>query len=774
MNDNTTNYSVKNQILNFEKLAEETKKAKSSSTTKSSHTLTHEYQDLTIQEETSHTVKDTAKSIIDTSNNTTTTSSEVHLEDHTLSTDQQQFSPVIQEQSEKTTVITEPILHSESKESLVKTKEETVPQQKSDIQENKQDSVEGKVSDENKTKVKASLDSLKKLVSDIATDKRKKLGMVTDDETGEQRLETKRRGSFSFKAGSSENTINLMTRTLPKMLEEVLQTEDPSLMKEYQDQLVQIKNSPWGQTISKNNPLLQQSLNAMIKTLDSSIQNDFQSQMDALPETDLEILKLAKETSSDRPNEKLDTLLDGMSRNDKLETLNFLKKLVQHPGCKDAQQMEIHHAIKQVEVHANRLTEQDLTNLFLGRDSDKKLSKDIIDMAGWGVPSHIEIQQSLTSAIQILKDLKEQGKPIDAELKNLVSTALQLLEKKPPIKNLRKEDDNYNFLKNVLEPLQELTTGSDLEESGNKLKELYEKPPLVIVKDIKYESHQSSDVFLEKMKSVSRGTISPNERNALLDGMTRDLRSHCAKNLTNIQEGEFDGQGWNKTNKNKTSPSIVKSQENFNKELSTIVDLVLDNCEEPLNPTQAKLQFEFLCDLLDRLMKDNNYAAVFSLAGSLNSIALNRLLNDPRIGVDERSKEIFKNANQLVTQSRNYGNYRKTLLENNEKFSKGELKNPPIPYLGVILTDLTFISDGNKSNVDGKINGNKIKMLSKSIKTFKSMQKNLRKDADNPIRETGFIDLTSKERLDKSGNILNEDEREEVAKAKSRKLLPPA
>lgn len=48
--------------------------------------------------------------------------------------------------------------------------------------------------------------------------------------------------------------------------------------------------------------------------------------------------------------------------------------------------------------------------------------------------------------------------------------------------------------------------------------------------------------------------------------------------------------------------------------------------------------------------------------------------------------------------------------------------NPPVlPYLGVYLTDLTFIEDGNKNTVHGLINFNKRRLLYRVLREIEQV-----------------------------------------------------
>lgn len=692
----TYNLSVKDKILAFEKMSD---KQPSTPVTKS-HTLQHNYENLTNVPD-KQKLSEVMTPIILEGHDITTSS----LEEHTL-IDHNHLKDNLKNQSTKTEKIEQEILPMtvSSDETVTKLKEQTsIQSSKIPIQEkinnsvvdqktSSQEKINSSVSDETKQKMQTQLNSFGYLLQTITDNKGKKLTLVTDAK-GKKHLGVANRGLIESKAGSSAQTNALMTKILPKMMEEVMRTGDVSLMKQYKDQLTQLRNSPWGGTICKNNPTIAQSMNAMIMTLESSIQNQ---------------IIINQDTSR-----------------------------------------------------------KDLTNMLMGLDSDKALTNSVLDMAGWGVVSNLDIQEGFSSAIQTLKELKEEGKPIDKELGNMISSALQLLEKRPPIKNLRMQDDQLNFLNNVLNPLADLASGTEFDGIGEKFKSLYHTPPSVELKTIKQENKQDGVTFQAKMKSIAQGQLSDDEKKTLLKGMTQDFRSQWSSLLTHIEGGEFDNQGWSKKESATTSPNIVLATNEMNQQIDGIIDTVLSNCEKPLNPKEVKFQCEFLCELLEQAMKDHNYSAVYVLSGSLNSTSLNRLFEDPRVDISEKHKAIFNQGSRITSQNKNSAEYRKNLLEAQEKFRRGELENAPIPYLGIFQTDLTFISEGNQNQIGGWTNVKKINMLQKSITFFQSLQKDLKKNADNAVRLTGFFDACSQ-----SAKGLTDDERIENLKKKSYELSP--
>jgi hypothetical protein len=85
-----------------------------------------------------------------------------------------------------------------------------------------------------------------------------------------------------------------------------------------------------------------------------------------------------------------------------------------------------------------------------------------------------------------------------------------------------------------------------------------------------------------------------------------------------------------------------------------------------------------------------NYNTVYQIISALSTSSVSRLKNTWQ-HLSEESKEIFANLSKQLSSSNNFGFYRQMLLK--QMF-------PCCPYLGVVLSDLTFIDEGNKNYLD--------------------------------------------------------------------------
>lgn len=85
----------------------------------------------------------------------------------------------------------------------------------------------------------------------------------------------------------------------------------------------------------------------------------------------------------------------------------------------------------------------------------------------------------------------------------------------------------------------------------------------------------------------------------------------------------------------------------------------------------------------------NNYSTLTSIVSALGTAPIHRL-GRTWAQVAPKTSNVLNSMRQLMVSTRNFGAYREKL----------RLANPPcIPFLGVYLTDLTFIEDGIASIV---------------------------------------------------------------------------
>jgi son of sevenless len=165
------------------------------------------------------------------------------------------------------------------------------------------------------------------------------------------------------------------------------------------------------------------------------------------------------------------------------------------------------------------------------------------------------------------------------------------------------------------------------------------------------------------------------------------------------------------TKKKSTSKNIIDLISWFNKFSSYITYQIVN---EPNIKKRAKI-IEKSIFLTHDLQKINNYNGVFQIMSGLENSSVYRLKKTWAL-VPNLSIKKFEEMQDLIDSKGNF-----ILLRNSQRI-KNE-NDQILPYLGLFLTDLIFIDEGNKSTVNNLINFEKRRKVSKIIKNFMEYQK---------------------------------------------------
>lgn len=109
----------------------------------------------------------------------------------------------------------------------------------------------------------------------------------------------------------------------------------------------------------------------------------------------------------------------------------------------------------------------------------------------------------------------------------------------------------------------------------------------------------------------------------------------------------------------------------------------------------------------------NNFNGIMEILSGLHSSAVHRLKKTWE-KLSAKAKNRHETLSKLMSTSKNFKEYRETIKL---------CEQPILPYLGVYLTDLTFIEDGHKdTSADGKINFLKRTQLASVIQDIMQYQ----------------------------------------------------
>jgi len=161
-----------------------------------------------------------------------------------------------------------------------------------------------------------------------------------------------------------------------------------------------------------------------------------------------------------------------------------------------------------------------------------------------------------------------------------------------------------------------------------------------------------------------------------------------------IRPSELMEQSWSKQKLKYRSPNVLAliRRTNVISNWVTSSIVLIDTIKE-----RAEVMAKFV-QIADRLFALNNYNALMSILGGLNASSVSRL----KFTIAEMPNNIQKTKKELESIMSSDSNFR----EYRARLSTISSDTPMIPYLGVYLTDLTFV-DENSDYVNGLVNFSK-------------------------------------------------------------------
>uniref|UniRef100_K7FMX2 CRK SH3-binding GNRP n=1 Tax=Pelodiscus sinensis TaxID=13735 RepID=K7FMX2_PELSI len=145
---------------------------------------------------------------------------------------------------------------------------------------------------------------------------------------------------------------------------------------------------------------------------------------------------------------------------------------------------------------------------------------------------------------------------------------------------------------------------------------------------------------------------------------------------------------WAKEQNEEKSPNLTQFTEHFNN-MSYWVRSIIMLQEKPQDRERLLLKF---IKIMKHLRKLNNFNSYLAILSALDSAPIRRL------EWQKQTSEGLEEYCTLIDSSSSFRAYRAALAE---------VEPPCIPYLGLILQDLTFVHLGNPDYIDGKVNFSK-------------------------------------------------------------------
>ncbi|KAJ5079686.1 ras guanine nucleotide exchange factor i-related [Anaeramoeba ignava] len=177
---------------------------------------------------------------------------------------------------------------------------------------------------------------------------------------------------------------------------------------------------------------------------------------------------------------------------------------------------------------------------------------------------------------------------------------------------------------------------------------------------------------------------------------------------TKISPTELLNQAWNKAKYKHRAPNVLAFIQRFN-DVSLWVATCVVRRDKP--KSRANIINKFI-KIAEHCRKLNNFNGLTAILAGLNSSPIFRLKKSWEI-VKQSHYDTYQSLQTEMSSTQSYKAYRESLKQ----------ANPPcIPYLGIYLTDLTFIEDGSPDYLGNLINYSKRTQISKVILNIQQYQ----------------------------------------------------
>ncbi|XP_062268423.1 rap guanine nucleotide exchange factor 1b isoform X9 [Platichthys flesus] len=221
-------------------------------------------------------------------------------------------------------------------------------------------------------------------------------------------------------------------------------------------------------------------------------------------------------------------------------------------------------------------------------------------------------------------------------------------------------------------------------------------------------------------------------------GTLHDFRSHeIADQLTLLDAELFykieipEVLLWAKEQNEEKSPNLTQFTEHFNNMSYWVRSLII---QQEKAQDREKLLLKFI-KIMKHLRKLNNFNSYLAILSALDSAPIRRL------EWQKQTSEGLEEYCVLIDSSSSFRAYRAAL---------SEVEPPCIPYLGLILQDLTFVHLGNPDYIDGKVNFSKrwqqFNILD-SMRRFQQVHYELKRNEDIVCFFNDFSDHLAEEAL---------------------------
>ncbi|CAG5125298.1 unnamed protein product [Candidula unifasciata] len=134
--------------------------------------------------------------------------------------------------------------------------------------------------------------------------------------------------------------------------------------------------------------------------------------------------------------------------------------------------------------------------------------------------------------------------------------------------------------------------------------------------------------------------------------------------------------------------------------------------------------------LAQHCKEQNNFHAFFAITMGLGHLAVSRL-SQTWEKLPGKLKKLFSEFEIFMEPARNHRPYRLTV---------SKLKSPIIPFMPLLMKDMTFTNEGNKTYYDNMVNFEKMHMIAQTLRTIRYCRQNhMEPEAPESVKATADI-----------------------------------
>jgi hypothetical protein len=293
------------------------------------------------------------------------------------------------------------------------------------------------------------------------------------------------------------------------------------------------------------------------------------------------------------------------------------------------------------------------------------------------------------------------------------------------IKNSNIEYDNYTYssVNNKSNTIPITNTARPCEKRLSEVDDKHKKKSIDEIQELFRNTNKVTRTNLDEcICSPNTSDVNINVFEVDPKDIARQMCLMNAKIFKQITQDELLSLAWNKPNKKIKAPNIVLMTEQFNKITLWVSNDILSS-SLPSERTQKISKFIYI---EKACLKNNDFHSLKSIISALESTPIHRLEKTWML-LPKKEKAKHKKYSTLMSIERNSEEYRKYLQE---------CKGAKIPYLGLYLSDITYLFEAiekEKTLSEVKLE-HKLK-LDKLLEEFEELQK----AANYPFNEIPWI-----------------------------------